>query len=166
MQKSIENLKASHRQELEMMRTSAAAEVSKLKQQLDTTENEVIRLEIVMQKVRAWDNQQYFGLLPLSVSVAILQTTLQETEARRLAEELLGGYRGRESLGRGDTRLDIREIEREACEGQEQGEASLGPPPGTSVTSPLPLDQLLAQADLPGGCMYSLTAHNVPRELD
>ena len=56
MQKSIENLKASHRQELEMMRTSAAAEVSKLKQQLDTTENEVIRLEIVMQKVRTWDN--------------------------------------------------------------------------------------------------------------
>ena len=101
-----------------------------------------------------------------SFSVAILQTTLQETEARRLAEELLGGYRGRESLGRGDTRLDIREIEREACEGQEQGEASLGPPPGTSVTSPLPLDQLLAQADLPGGCAYSLTAHNVPRELD
>ena len=58
MQKSIENLKASHRQELEMMKTSAAAEVSKLKQQLDTTENEVIRLEIVMQKVRAWDNPQ------------------------------------------------------------------------------------------------------------
>ena len=98
---------------------------------------------------------QYF--LSPTFSVAILQTTLQETEARRLAEELLGGYRGRESLGRGDTRLDIREIEREACEGQEQGEASLGPPPGTSVTSPLPLDQLLAQADLPGGCMYSLT---------
>ena len=71
---------------------------------------------------------------------------MQETEARRLAEELLGGYRGRESLGRGDTRLDIREIEREACEGQEQGEASLGPPPGTAITSPLPLDQLLAQA--------------------
>ena len=41
-----------------MMKTSAAAEVSKLKQQLDTTENEVIRLEIVMQKVRAWDNPQ------------------------------------------------------------------------------------------------------------
>ena len=82
---------------------------------------------------------------------------MQETEARRLAEELLGGYRGRESLGRGDTRLDIREIEREACEGQEQGEASLGPAPGTAITSPLPLDQLLAQADLPGGCMYSLT---------
>ena len=41
-----------------MMKTSAAAEVSKLKQQLDTTENEVIRLEIVMQKVRARDNPQ------------------------------------------------------------------------------------------------------------
>ena len=139
-----------------MMKTSAAAEVSKLKQQLDTTENEVIRLEIVMQKVRAWTIHNQYFVTP-TLSVDILQTTLQETEARRLAEELLGGYRGRESLGRGDTRLDIREIEREACEGQEQGEASLGPAPGTAVTSPLPLDQLLAQADLPGGCMCTLS---------
>ena len=85
VQKSIDNLKQSHRQEIEMIKAHDTSEITKLKQQLDTSENEVIRLELMLQK---------------------------EQEARRLAE-------GTCETGGFDNRLDIREIEREACEGQE-----------------------------------------------
>ena len=121
VQKSIDNLKQSHRQEIEMIKAHDTAEITKLKQQLDTSENEVIRLELMLQK---------------------------EQEARRLAEESCetGGF---------DNRLDIREIEREACEGQEV-ETVVGLPLGSSITSPVPLDQLLAQADLPGETLLPL----------
>lgn len=116
IQKTLENLKQTHRQELELVKTNNSSEVSKLKQQLDTRENEVIRLELVLAK---------------------------EQEARRLAEELMG--KAAESGNRFDNKLDIREIEREACEGQEVDIQGLG----NSLTSPVPLDQLLAQSDLP-----------------
>ena len=98
-----------------MIKANDTAEITKLKQQLDTSENEVIRLELMLQK---------------------------EQEARRLAEESCetGGF---------DNRLDIREIEREACEGQEV-ETVVGLPQSSTITSPVPLDQLLSQADLPG----------------
>ena len=117
IQKTLENLKQTHRQELELVKTNNTSEVCKLKQQLDTRENEVIRLELVLAK---------------------------EQEGRRLAEELMG--KAAESGNRFDNKLDIREIEREACEGQEVDIQGLG----NSLTSPLPLDQLLAQSDLPG----------------
>ena len=119
-QKSLETLKQAHRRELQTTKSSHSAEISKLVGQLDSTENEVIRLELVLQK---------------------------EQEARRLAEELLGKVV--ENGNSFDNKLDIREIEREACEGQEVD--SLALTPGVNaVTSPLPLDQLLAQSDLPG----------------
>ena len=121
VQKTTETLKQTHRRELEMTKASGAAEISKLKGQLDSAENEVIRLELVLQK---------------------------EQEARRLAEELLG--KAAETGNRFDSKLDIREIEREACEGQEVDSVSQLPPGLSAVTSPLPLDQLLAQSDLPG----------------
>jgi len=120
VQKTTETLKQTHRRELEMTKASGAAEISKLKGQLDSAENEVIRLELVLQK---------------------------EQEARRLAEELLG--KAAETGNRFDSKLDIREIEREACEGQEVDSVSQLPPGLSAVTSPLPLDQLLAQSDLP-----------------
>ena len=97
-----------------MIKANDNTEISKLKQQLDASENEVIRLELMLQK---------------------------EQEARRVLEESCEG-------GGFDNRLDIREIEREACEGQEV--ETVGFPLGGSVTSPVPLDQLLAQSDLPG----------------
>merc|ERR550539_1360471 len=115
VQKSIDNLKQSHRQEIEMIKAQDTAEITKLKQQLDTSENEVIRLELMLQK---------------------------EQEARRLAEESC------ETGGGFDNRLDIREIEREACEGQEV-ETAVGLAQTSTITSPVPLDQLLSQADLP-----------------
>ena len=121
VQKTTDTLKQTHRRELEMTKASGAAEISKLKGQLDSAENEVIRLELVLQK---------------------------EQEARRLAEELLG--KAAETGNRFDSKLDIREIEREACEGQEVDSVSHLPPGLSGVTSPLPLDQLLAQSDLPG----------------
>ena len=121
VQKTTETLKQTHRREMEMTKASGAAEISKLKGQLDSAENEVIRLELVLHK---------------------------EQEARRLAEELLG--KAAETGNRFDSKLDIREIEREACEGQEVDSVSHLAPGLNAVTSPLPLDQLLAQSDLPG----------------
>ena len=87
---------------------------------VDSTENEVIRLELMLSK---------------------------EQEARRVAEEM--SLVKIEPRDRFDNKLDIREIEREACEGQEVDNAN-GYQPSNNITSPLPLDQLLAQADLPG----------------
>jgi len=117
VRKTMENLKQIHQQEMEMMRNTNVTEISKLKQQIDSKENEVIRLELVLQK---------------------------EQEARRQAEE----NAGRTTVGGFDNRLDICQIEREACEGQEV-DSSNQPSPSSSMTSPLPLDQLLAQADIP-----------------
>merc|ERR1711892_853959 len=94
-------------------------EMSKIKQQIDTKENEVIRLELVLQK---------------------------EQEARRQAEETAGRSVG--AVGLFDNRLDICQIEREACEGQEV-DTSNGPSPNTSLASPVPLEQLLAQDLIP-----------------
>ena len=99
-----------------MIKNTNTTEISKLKQQFDNAENEAIRLELMLQK---------------------------EQEARKVAEELLGKV---ENINRFDNKLDIREIEREACEGQEVDTGSNVP----NITSPLPLDQLLAQSDLPG----------------
>jgi len=114
IQKSMESLKQIHQQEVERMKSSTQAEMSKLKQQIDAKENEVIRLELVLQK---------------------------EQEARRQAEETAG------RVGVFDNRLDISQIEREACEGQEVDTHSV-PSPNNSLVSPLPLEQLLAQSDL------------------
>ena len=119
--KTTEILKQTHRRELETTKASGATEIIKLKGQLDNAENEVIRIELVLHK---------------------------EQEARRLAEELLG--KAAETGNRFDSKLDIREIEREACEGQEVDSVSHLPPGFSAVTSPLALDQLLAQSDLPG----------------
>ena len=119
--KTTEILKQTHRRELETTKASGAAEIIKLKGQLDSAENEVIRIELVLHK---------------------------EQEARRLAEELLG--KAAETGNRFDSKLDIREIEREACEGQEVDSVTHLPPGLSAVTSPLSLDQLLAQSDLPG----------------
>ena len=63
IQKSMESLKQIHQQEVERMKGTNQAEMSKLKQQIDAKENEVIRLELVLQK---------------------------EQEARRQAEETAG----------------------------------------------------------------------------
>eukprot|EP00090_Calanus_glacialis_P045684 TRINITY_DN8648_c0_g1_i2.p1 TRINITY_DN8648_c0_g1~~TRINITY_DN8648_c0_g1_i2.p1 ORF type:complete len:964 (+),score=348.99 TRINITY_DN8648_c0_g1_i2:67-2892(+) len=114
IQKSMESLKQIHQQEVERMKSSTQTEISKLKQQIDAKENEVIRLELVLQK---------------------------EQEARRQAEETAG------RVGVFDNRLDISQIEREACEGQEVDTHSV-PSPNNSLVSPLPLEQLLAQSDL------------------
>ena len=118
IQNTIENLKQIHQQEIEILKNANENEISKLKTVKDSTENELIRLEIVLQK---------------------------EQEARRRAEEAVGKTDGM-VVGRFDNRIDISEIEREACEGQEvETEASAG-----SLTSPVPLDQLLAQLDTAG----------------
>jgi len=118
IQNTIENLKQIHQQEIEILKNANENEISKLKTVKDSTENELIRLEIVLQK---------------------------EQEARRRAEEAVGKTDGM-VVSRFDNRIDISEMEREACEGQEvETEASAG-----SLTSPVPLDQLLAQADTAG----------------
>ena len=137
VQKTTETLKQTHRREVEMTKASGAAEISKLKGQLDSAENEVIRLELVLHK---------------------------EQEARRLAEELLG--KAAETGNRFDSKIDIREIEREACEGQEVDSVSHLPPGLNAVTSPLPLDQLLAQADLPGQYFFLYTKINFNFEFN
>jgi chromosome segregation ATPase len=113
--KTMENLKQIHQQEVETLKNATLAEMSKLKQQIDLKENEVIRLELILQK---------------------------EQESRRQAEERAGQSRGVGSVF--DNRLDICQIEREACEGQEVDSSSV-PSPSTSMASPLPLEQLLAQ---------------------
>jgi len=113
--KTMENLKQIHEQEVETMRTTNLAELSKLKQQIDLKENEVIRLELILQK---------------------------EQEARRQAEETAGQSAGAGSVF--ENRLDICQIEREACEGQEVDSSSV-PSPNNSLASPVPLEQLLSQ---------------------
>jgi len=117
--KTMENLKQIHQQEVETMKSTTLAELSKIKQQIDLKENEVIRLELILQS---------------------------EQEARRQAEETAGRSVG--AVGVFDNRLDICQIEREACEGQEV-DASNGPSPNTSLASPVPLEQLLAQDLIP-----------------
>ena len=121
IQKTMESLKQSHNHELELLRTHDKAEMDRLKQQLDMTENEVIRLELVLAK---------------------------EQEARKVAEEM-SLVKIDSSNNRFDSKLDIREIEREACEGQEVDIPGVNNNV-TNITSPVPLDQLLAHADLPG----------------
>ena len=88
LQKTMETLKQTHHRELEMLRTQDRAEIGRLKQLVDTTENEVIRLELMLSK---------------------------EQEARRVAEEM--SLVKIDPRDRFDNKLDIREIEREACEG-------------------------------------------------
>ena len=104
-------------------RTQHATETTKFKTQIDIAENEIVRLEFVLQK---------------------------EQEARKHAEEssainnggnyTVGGTGGNQA---GMGRLDISQIEREAAEGQEVDQSLLA----SSLASPLlmPLDQLLAQ---------------------
>eukprot|EP00092_Neocalanus_flemingeri_P096298 GFUD01122575.1.p1 GENE.GFUD01122575.1~~GFUD01122575.1.p1 ORF type:complete len:1513 (+),score=587.82 GFUD01122575.1:87-4625(+) len=133
VQKTMENLKQIHLQEMEMMKNANQIEISKLKQQIDAKENEVIRLDIVLQK---------------------------EQEARRHAEENVGRTGG--AVGGFDNRLDICQIEREACEGQEK-EHSSGPSPSSSMTSPLPLEQLLAQNDPPDTVSEGLRSNSGSR---
>ena len=121
VQRSVESLRQGHLQEAELLRAGHREELARVQQVLDTRENEVIRLEMVLSK---------------------------EQEARRQAEEAVG------SRGGLSESLDISQIEREAAEGQE-----VDPPtPGlwSSLTSPLPLEQLLAQTDRAGGTRQRL----------
>jgi len=118
--KSMDSLKQVHLQEIETAKNAHNAELLKLKQQLDSSENEVIRLEIMLKK---------------------------EQEIRKAQEEGLGNYGRGMGLPSGHPeKLDICQIEREAAEGQEV-ESSSGQIPGFSptstITSPVPLDQLL-----------------------
>ena len=96
-------------------------------------ENEIVRLEFVLQK---------------------------EQEARKQAEETYAasnssgynynnsGYNSGSGIMHSNMeRLDISQIEREAAEGQEVDSYSQ---PIASLTSPLPLDQLLAQSGATG----------------
>merc|ERR1719158_851886 len=115
MERSVETLRQGHEQELELQRAAHCREITRIQQLLDTSENEVIRLELVLQK---------------------------EQESRRQAEELVG------ARGAFDNSLDISQIEREAAEGQEvDPNQHQTMAPGSSVTSPLPLEQLLAQTE-------------------
>ena len=114
-------------------RTQHATETTKYKTQIDIAENEIVRLEFVLQK---------------------------EQEARKHAEEsavnngggnyAVGGAGGHQA---GMDRLDISQIEREAAEGQEVDQSLLA----SSLASPLlmPLDQLLAQPGNSGKSIYS-----------
>ena len=88
-----------------------------MKQQLDSSENEAIRLEIMLKK---------------------------EQELRKQQEEALG-REGRGMLGGHGEKLDICQIEREAAEGQEVETSPqlAGFSPTSTITSPVPLDQLL-----------------------
>merc|ERR1719234_1005626 len=130
MQRNVEALKQGHEQEVELQRASHSKDIAKIQQQLDSAENEVIRLELVLVK-----EQESRRALAMSV----------EEAGGRLGyhDHPLGG------TGRGgfDNSLDISQIEREAAEGQEIEPSTPGLPWASSLTSPLPLEQLLAQED-------------------
>jgi len=128
MQRNVEALKQGHEQEVELQRASHSKEIAKIQQQLDSAENEVIRLELVLVK-----EQESRRALAMSV----------EEAGGRL------GYHDHPDRGNGrvgfDNSLDISQIEREAAMQIEPSTPGL--PWASSLTSPLPLEQLLAQED-------------------
>merc|ERR1719383_1141967 len=81
--RAMEEVRQKHNQELELTRTNHAQEAARLKTQIDVTENEIIRLEFVLQK---------------------------EQEARKHAEDMAGSQ---SQLQIERERLDISQIERE-----------------------------------------------------
>lgn len=105
-------LKHNQTQELDLSRSCHLQEINRLKTQIDVAENEIVRLEFVLQK---------------------------EQDARKFVESQPGS---RPEFDR--DRLDISQIEREAAEGQEVEPAH---PIHASNSSPLPLEQLLAQSE-------------------
>jgi len=129
MQRNVETLKQGHEQEVELQKAAHCKELSKIQQQLDSSENEVIRLELVLAK-----EQEARRALTLSM----------EETGGRLGHDYQAGGSGRVGF---DNSLDISQIEREAAEGQEIEPITPSLPWASSVTSPLPLEQLLAQAD-------------------
>ena len=115
----IDSLKQSHQQEVEIMISTNLLEASRLKHEVDGKKNEVMRLELVIQN---------------------------EQEDRRKTGEAAGKSRVE---GAGFYKqLDISQVEREACDGQEVNAGNVNTK-DNSMASTLPLDQLLAQNNPP-----------------
>jgi len=115
----IDSLKQSHQQEVEMLISTNLLEASRLKHEVDGKKNEVMRLKLVIQN---------------------------EQEDRRKTGEAAGKSR---VVGAGFFKqLDISQVEREACDGQEVNAGNVNTK-DNSMTSTHPLEQLLAQNNPP-----------------
>jgi len=115
----LDLLRQKHNQEIQLLKTQHAADTTKFKTQIDVAENEIVRLEFVLQKEQEAQAKSH-------------------QEARRVAEELQPSAQHHHL-----ERLDISQIEREAAEGQEV-DVHTTSSTASMLASPLPLEQLLA----------------------